>query len=578
MGQLISRSGKRFLTNLNRQGILKDDELELCLAADRTNDPNMLLAYFTYKPELETKYCPICSMPSSMCAFPNQHEQHWYKSGLQLHKWQVQQLLCTATDVRGNYASTILLLGGPGCGKSTFLALGLGWLLCAMNPGFINLTAAPSAKQNDAVKTEYKKWLKGTRGWEVFMSDPPSVARPIFKYLYRNGSEHRIFTTAALSGGDKAAKRNLSLEGDVVAYDEAGIDENFHQSLRVLGTRTRGLRPDGSHRGMVYPDGELRPPMFIISNPHPDNLEFDEYVSVTSEMDTMSLVEIDINANKALTDNQVDAVTQRVVASFLISGGTEEDAMNALAGRQGEGDGEVFTRRAIDGVISEDYIIDEYITSHLIGSRRKDTNFTFLLPKQNGHRYLITCDPGVAGAPRRNSPVIMLWDITQADRAILKGLYWGSPISGEALYLSTLAEWILRFRAFAYVDTTGPQAVLLDSKRLVGVEKWIVPVDMSGSLKGTAQWLMQMAANRSTFILPKLSPPYTFKRYLRRYRWNDDKITQDLVVGIMLLALWQHTVIGFGDDSQGENNEDDNESEASKRHATHVRGQTIATR
>ena len=575
MKQLIGPTGERYLHKLNSLGALKDDELELCLTANEENDPNMLLSFFLYKPDLESRFCPICTMPHTICAFPDEHKQYWYKSGLQLHDWQIDHLLCRQVDTYNDPASTIVMLGGPGCGKSTFLAVALGWLLCAFNPGFINLTAAPTAKQNDAIKTEYDKWIRDTRGWEIFMAANPKEERPLFKYKFRNGAEHRIFTTAALSGGAKAAKRNLSLEGDVVAYDEAGIDEAFHESLRVLGGRTRGLRPDNTFRGLIYPNGEIYSPMFIISNPHQDNLEFDEFINIIAERPTFSLSEIDIKDNKVLTDNQVNAVTQRMIASYLIMGGTEEDAMDALAGRQNYGDGEVFSGKAIKNVVLPTYRIEEHIRSHLVGPLRTDSNFTFLLPRQKERIYLITCDPGTLGAPKRNSPVIMLWDITNPRQPMLVGLYWGSPLSGSSLYLATLAYWIKQYNAYAYVDTTGPQAVLLRAADLTEVESWIVPVDMSGHYKATAQWVMQMAADRSAFVLPDVPQPYTFQRYLRRYRWKDDGIAQDLIIGIMLLTLWQHKTVNFEDDEEPV---EEPEPKPMQRHGYHVRGKTIGTR
>jgi hypothetical protein len=171
----------------------------------------------------------------------------------------------------------------------------------------------------------------------------------------------------------------------------------------------------------------------------------------------------------------------------------------------------------------------------------------------------------------------MLWDITVARQPVLVGLYWGSPVSGEpGFYLQTLADWIKRFRAYAYVDTTGPQAVLMRSAELSGLQQWIVPVDLSGSFKGTAQWIMQMATGNAGYILPKLPQPYTFERYMRRYRWKDDKITQDLIVGILLLTLWQHQVVSLDDEEEIDENRD--KPYKIKRHVGHVRGKTVATR
>ena len=565
MGRLISESGYVFLRKLMSQGKLSADEYEICEKADALDNPNLFLEYFTYRPELGATYCPHCKTVSSMCSHPEQHRSSWKKSGVQLPEWQVKLHFGDYTDVDGNPAYTIFLLGGPGAGKSAFLAIS-SFIHCALNPGYKEITAAPLRRQNQGVETEIDKWLKGTPAWRIFMDTPAITRDPFLKYHFANGSEHWIMTSGATAGGAQGAKSMLSLEADRADYDEAGNDRHFAVTYVTLGTRTRGIRPDGTPRGITMPDGSRRSLMLVISNPNDQSAaeEFNVAVNLARTFPNHTVIEVGIAKNLAISKGQRTAIQSRTILGYLAEGKTEQEALDYLAGRSTGVRGEIFDRNAIDLAIDENYIIPEkYFRRKMVGASSGGdvlgTNLTFLLPPQKQDPYIITCDPGTARAPNRNSPVIQVWNVKDPKHGVLTGLFWGSLEPGKPeSYLYTLAEWIkFHNMCYAYIDTTGPQAVLVGHSILTGVKNQIVPVDMSGNTKRLVQFVTSMALSRGFVTLPNLSPPYNFQSQLSRYRFDDKKIAQDLVVGIMLFAYWQYMLNPGGD------NEDTNGSGAS---------------
>jgi len=546
MGRLISESGYKFLDELRRQGKLSKKEYDICVAADEHDDPNIFLRYFTYRPEMGMMYCPHCKAVSSMCKYPEMHKENWIKSGIQLSDWQIKLHFGDYEDIDGNPAYTIFLLGGPGVGKSTFLAVS-SFVHCALNPGYREITAAPLKRQNEGVEGEINKWLKGTLAWRIFMDNPPVTKENFIKYHFANKSEHWIMTSGAISGGVTGAKSMLSMESDRIDYDEAGNDRHFPITFVTLGTRTRGTRADGTPRGITMPDGSRRVLMVVISNPNDQDSaeEFNAAVHLARTFPGHKVIEIGLESNVSLAKSQRRAVETRTILGYLAGGRTEQEALDYLAGRSHSRRGEVFETDAIERVVDKSYVIPQkYFRRKIMsGENMTGTNMTFLLPPVEKEPYLITCDPGTGRAPNRNAPAILVWNIKNPEKGVLTGMFWGSLEPGRPeSYLFTLAEWIkLHGNAYALIDTTGPQAVLVGHKYLKDVSQYIVPVDMSGTTKRLVQFITSMAASRGRFVLPALNPPYNFEAQLARYRFDDKKIAQDLVVGIMLFAYWQYT-------------------------------------
>lgn len=535
---LMSEAGKRWIENEVAQGRIDKRELDICIEADEANDPNVFLGYFTLRGDTPQQYCPHCECQSNLCKSPNSHRVDWYTSGLQLWKWQTDILTGNVMDVAGNPAHTVVIVGGPGCGKSLLLAA-FGAMWCALNAGFYYICPAPTGVQNEAVMREHNKFFgEGTRFYHTFQRKD-ARAQPL-QIEYANGSLHQLFTTAALAGGGKT-KRNLGKEGDAAAYDEAGIDPTFAKTMHVIGSRLRGTRMDGNSRGITMSNGDLYTYLMIISNPHPDNAQWDNFVQFARRSPGFAVREVGIQDNKIFTPEQDRAMTERTIAWVIADGGDLEDAYSILAGKQeGAYGGEFFTKPILDKVIDGNYDVERHVISPLY--KTGETGYyVFGVPPIDGHLYAIAVDPGVSKAPSRNAPVIGVWDITEIENIILVAMYWGSPEAGEDVhYITQLKSWMRKYACNAAIDTTGPQVMILQHRLLADVKERLIPINFAAGQKASAQIALQEDCGAGAITVP--SNLY-IRKQLRRYTWADSKkIPQDIVSMILVMNTWRRSL------------------------------------
>jgi len=528
--KLMSDSGRTWLHNALADGRITQEELDVCELADAQGDLNLFLGYFTLRSDIESYRCPICQMPHTICRNPEKHRDRWEPCGFQLWPWQAELLSGMINDHLGNLAHTVVVMGGPGSGKSTMLAA-MGAIYCALNPGFIFLCPAPSAEQNNAVMREFKKYFgEGTRFWDVFVAG--SVNNPSPQITFRNASEYQLFTTAALTGKTSAGNRNLGKEGDVCVYDEAGIDPAFANNMLVLGGRMRGVRADGSPRG-VNRQGTNETLMLLISNPHPENVGWDNFIHYCKETAGFAVLEVPTTANRAISTSQAQALRDRIIASVITSGGDILDAAAILAGEEGNaGSGEVFTKPILEKLLDANYelrVIQQLYRPPHPGNLYLQGD---CIP---GRLYHITVDPGYRMAPHRNAPAVAVWDVTDIKNVLMVALYWGALIEGEAThYLSTTAQLIERYACFATIDTTGPQVLILGRSELAGVKERLVPMAF-GAEKAASQTIMQQDCMAGYFKMPD---NVYIKRQLKQYTWadNNKSLPQDLVCTLLIMA------------------------------------------
>lgn len=514
-------------------GRLTESERKLIHLAHEKDDLNSLIFYFSHKDGMT--YCPICKAGAGMCRDKKRHESQWVAGGFRLYDWALDIMNGKILDVHDNPAPSTVIIGGPGCGKSTFLAIST-WFYCAFYPGFVAGIAAPTIKQNQAFIREFNKVFDGTRGMQMVSH---TTSTPFYRIFFHNGSEIQVFTTAVIAAGESGGNRNLGDEYDLGAYDEAGIDPYFGNTSMVLSTRLRGTRPDGTPRGTLFPPKWGRQTQFwVISNPHPDQEQFDVFVEYAKHADGFAVMEIPFNENTAMSEDQAQATRQRVIASVVAQGGTIQDALDKLAGKQnGMGGGEVFSRESIKMLVDRDYDITPYINSNIYGPGAT-TCFRFEIPPVENHLYIITADPGTAPAPQRNSPAILVWDVS-VGKPVLIAMMWGSVQPGEHTpFIMQLRKWMDQYGARALVDTTSAQVLLLKVEDLVEVRERIIPVSFAGDLKEVTQWLLSFEAQEGGFVLPPIPP---LVRQMQRYKFDDKKLDQDLIVPMLLLAMWKNS-------------------------------------
>lgn len=528
--RFISDSGVAWVEKGVRDGLLSKAEAEAIFETEAVGDPRIFFSVFTYKPGM--MMCPVCGVPHSMCLFVKEHQELWYAGGYSLYDWQLEILTGDVYDYAGNPAHMIIVSGGPGCGKTQFMAMS-SLFYGVMNPGFRLLTAAPTVKQNAEVIEAFDKMVTDTAAAKL-VSNVRRTPTPFYYIGYKTGANEQIFTTGSFASRD-ASRTNLGKEGDVVRWDEAGIDKTLSLTLKVLGTRARGIRADGTERGIIYPDGSRVPQFTIYSNPNSDSVEWDDLVDRAREWDGVAVYEIGMDANKAVTPAQLKAATSAVMLGTLVGGGTVEQALSFMRGEQNaDANGPEFSSETIKNVVDRSYQIrEEWVKS------RTSLNYTFVAPREEGHIYIVTCDPGTFSKPRRNSPVVMLWDMTS--RPTMVGLYWGSESPGRNTpFIKKMREWIEEYDAYALVDTTGPGGtMLLEMEDIIEVESRIIRVDFGGRGSTLKQTLVKMAeidGYHRRYVMPYYAP---ISRQLKRYEIGM-RGPQDLVIGILLLVYWMH--------------------------------------
>jgi hypothetical protein len=84
----------------------------------------------------------------------------------------------------------------------------------------------------------------------------------------------------------------------------------------------------------------------------------------------------------------------------------------------------------------------------------------YLEPAEKGRLYMMFGDPGTLGAPNRDSPVWMVWDVTDfpSQPARLVCFWWGNGRGKITAFIGAMVRFIMKFRPkFIGVDSTGPQ-------------------------------------------------------------------------------------------------------------------------
>ncbi len=157
------------------------------------------------------------------------------------------------------------------------------------------------------------------------------------------------------------------------------------------------------------------------------------------------------------------------------------------------------------------------------------------VPAKMGHTYIMAGDPGVDSPPKRNSPAIMVFDITTRPFTMV---YFDWP-SGGGSYRPFLQSFKYAMRKYAPVlkgmDATGPQKALDE----LGFEQFDLVIDALtfAGLKDTMLNSLLMAVTGHDLNMPRirgLNNQMSF--YRREMDKPTSKIEQDLVMTLAMVA------------------------------------------
>lgn len=452
--------------------VLTPEEIDIFNAG--TKDPNITLGYLFHKPGMER---------------PFQLDYNFTEDGV----WQ--KAMCMAKQ------TFIVAVCGIGSGKS--LGVGMSaFYHCIQTDGFKFLNVAAELWQATQMHELIMQFADGCVA-EQFISSAPMGAHPkiVVEYLVPPTMKRVKSTIEILSFGEKGdAKNILSWRGDWVNLEEAFRITDLGGKVSTLSTRLTG----SSSTGRPYMGR-----MSLITNPLPNAEGWMLYDQAAADEENGLAIEIETSANKNVTDEQV----KRMLALI-----PEKDRQSFTTGKRPEGAGKYFTRDTIEQC--EDKITSEILLKALsnsekgfIGKHRPRLGYYhFEMPPKEGRVYYMLGDPGIDNAPKRNSPVWMVFDVTDAPRLTsLQALWWGSGNGKIDPWVLQMIEFISRYKPIlAGVDNTGTQkntAEIITKEYLdkddMSVKK-LTGFDFSGSKKMTYLLCLKLAIENSTITWPSL--------------------------------------------------------------------------
>lgn len=508
---------------MRSEAVLSPSELEIMKAAQK--DPSIFTDYF-FRPPGESKGWLF--------------DDNFVPEGA----WQ--------NTVHGAKQRDICVIGGFGTGKTLGVAMSACvWATLMRDFRFLNV--APKIWQAKQMYDLILLWARNTR-FEDLIWEKPRKPHPKIIIRFRIGNALYESSLEFMSV-DRDATGILSWEGDWLHIDEAGLLDNLEEVIINVGSRLRG-----------HVRGRERLGRFSMTSNSWDNFHlwyfFDQ--AMADPEHHLSIV-VSSRHNKNITEDQLARMVARI---------PKEERQRFIDGSRPEGKGKFFDRESI--YQCEDPLMDEIIAKK-IGERTPGWVIervygagvcAFRMPPQPGHYYMLLGDPGVDNAPLRNSPTLMVWDVTEFPNApaSLAAFWWGSGGGKITPWITEMFNLMeLYTPIYTGVDSTGPQkntAVLINEHLFKerfehegnewnevgytsphGIIRGISGLDFSGS--GKVQYLIaaRLLVEAGLFRWPKMITG--FRSQLSNYDLeNDKKIAQDLVATLGMSAhairTWFH--------------------------------------
>jgi len=425
--------------------------------------------------------------------------------------------------------------GGTGSSKTS--SIGVSSIMqCALYAGVDILNVAPTTTQAADMLQEISKWVIGshfekfvvrTASGDLFKLKPfPTMTIDVYGILS---------TFMCMTVGQKG-DFVLGKDKDAIRIDEAGLIYNIGEARPRLVSRIRGVRATGKPRG-------IKPFVAFISNPHDGNYSYDELkekaIKEHEDPDSMWFF-----ARPQSRDNVYITQRQLEVQMELM----DDDEQS----RWLDGSDEVFS---VMGTIPLNIIEECHspaMDEMLKFEREKgDAGFytwregmgiiRYMLPKVEGHRYLVFGDPGQVNATAlrlNNVPVTGAWDITDfpLKPAQLVAL---SLLDGNGKYepwIESMKFLMLTYEAVGAYDATGMGKAFAEWPDMENYP--IYPVTLSGNNKGTAKTMFLLMAGRGMFAWPRLQVLWHQAKAYRESGPGVHKLPDDVIAGMFVSAFY----------------------------------------
>lgn len=455
-------------------------------------------------------------------------------------KWQKKVTMASQKD--------ITIVGGFGTGKTVGIGMGACYWACMMTD-FKFLNAAPKQWQAKQMYDLILAHARNTRFEDLIWEKPrrpyPKITLrfKIGKVLYESSLE---FMSA-----DKEAQGILSWEGDWLNIEEAGLMDNLEEVIINTGSRLRGQIRGRTRLGRFS----------MISNSWDNYALWSYFDQAETDPDNFLSIAVSTRHNKNVTEEQFQRMLLRI---------PKEERQRFLDATRPEGRGHYFDKESIYGCESE--FLAEIVKQK---AEREEPGYVlekvhgagvyhYRVPPKNKGLYMLIGDPGTGNIPRRNAPVIGLFEVSQFPKApaVMDAFWWGSGNGRIGPFVDMMLELAEIYRPFRiYIDSTSTQKNMTylineyvfkkkfelqgEDDGLVtehgfqsplGIVKGFSGLDFSGSGKNMYLQALRMYLEAHLFVWAKCI--VGVRSQLSNYDLeNDRKIPQDIVSVFAMAAF-----------------------------------------
>ena len=165
----------------------------------------------------------------------------------------------------------------------------------------------------------------------------------------------------------------------------------------------------------------------------------------------------------------------------------------------------------------------------------------YMLPKIEGHKYLVFGDPGQVNATSlrlNNIPVTGAWDTTDFPSTPAK-LVALNLLDGNGKYspwVESMKFLMLTYESIGAYDATGMGKAFSEWPDIEDYP--LYPVTLSGNNKGTAKTMFLLMAGRGMFAWPRLQVLWHQAKAYREDGPGANKIPDDVIAGMFVSAFY----------------------------------------
>lgn len=484
----------------------------------------------------------------------------WHHHGWLPQGWQ--------KDIYHTVPKDITVVGGMGVGKTAGMAMVLA-IHAMTTPWYRGAAVAPQSKQVKEIFRYITTVFENTPFWNRFIWSYKESPMPYIQLRsdYIGRSEIEFHSVEHDNG--KGVK---TLEFDEIVVDQAEKFASLDELTVNVGSRLRGQIKGRTKLGrLIYSaNSDENPEIWMrYDMAKTDPINYRSFAPATWD-------------NPYLTKSQVDRLKRAVSPN-----GDVTLIQQHLGAERPLGKGEHFPARLVDHGLRKD--LDNLMNARIaiqLGINREEydpanvedtgTNFQWKRRRtreagiyhwemppdhKNNHQYIVVADPGQSNPPDRNSPVIMVWDVTQfpTGPAVMVGFHWVYANGEYGPFLEEYTRLVREFKAQNRnaFDSTGTQK---------GFDELYFAINRLAatglSMAGTGKF---HALNAAKFFLAKELLQYPTIPHLisqlTNYKLPDTKIRQDLTMCFCMSALFMQRYFYI---DVGQQDEDDGEQEQPK--------------